>query len=204
MTNDKINIDDYIYTIYQQENNIIKIKNDQYSGIWNDRITINLTYNDDELSLNNSYNFIFKDIRFDLLNEFLKNKTIINLVNNKNKYYLTNVFDIIQNFGLIYYDINPITYNLNSEKEYKLLKSDNYYFEFNSNIFYEKEFELNINILLCNINCNFDLNFKFNDIKYDILLDTIFNIRFTTYIINDNFSYNLYNLSDSLYIGLVV
>jgi len=202
LTNDEKNIDDSIYTIYQQENNIIKIKNDQYSGIWNDRITINLTYNDDELSLNNSYNFIFKDIRFDLLNQFLKNKnkTIINLINNKNKYYLTDVFDIIEQFGLIYYEINPIPviYNLNSEKEYKLLKSDNYYFEFNSNIFYEKEFELNINILLCNINCNFDLNFKFNDIKYDILLDTIFNIRFTTYIINDNFSYNLNNLSDSL------
>ena len=198
-----IEIDGYIYTIYNEiTGNKIAIYPDQYSGIWNDRITINLSYYNDELSLNNSYNFIFKDIRFDLLNDFLKdkNKTIINLINNENKYYLTDVFDIIEQFGLIYYEINPIPiiYNLNSEKEYKLLKSDNYYFEFNSNIFYEKEFELNINILLCNINCNFDLNFKFNDIKYDILLDTIFNIRFTTYIINDNFSYNLNNLSDSL------
>ena len=201
MTNKVKNIDDILYTIYEQiDNNIIKIKRDQYSGIWDDTITINLIYYNDELSLNNSYTFIFKDIRFNLLNDFLKhkNKTIINLINNENKYYLTDVFDIIQDFGLIYYEINTIPIIYNSEKEYKLLKSDNYYFEFNSNIFYEKEFEFNINILLCNINCNFDLNFKFNDIKYDILLDTIFNIRFTTYIINDNFSYNLNNLSDSL------
>ena len=201
LTNKVKNIDDILYTIYEQiDNNIIKIKRDQYSGIWDDTITINLIYYNDELSLNNSYTFIFKDIRFNLLNDFLKhkNKTIINLINNENKYYLTDVFDIIQDFGLIYYEINTIPIIYNSEKEYKLLKSDNYYFEFNSNIFYEKEFEFNINILLCNINCNFDLNFKFNDIKYDILLDTIFNIRFTTYIINDNFSYNLNNLSDSL------
>jgi hypothetical protein len=196
--NESIIVNNLLVEIYKNdkiENYIINIS-ENYIGVYEIEIKFDLYSNNFQILNENSIKFILKDIRFNLLNNILN--TNIDLLNNISIYNVKNIFDIIEEFNLIFNQINTtinffLYSGLKLDFNRKNYKFENYNFKFNSNIYYEKEFTCFINIELYNINTEFDLEFNFFDKKYNILLNNIYDKIFTTYIIEDNFNYNIIN-----------